>query len=242
MKLPELFKNKYVLYIVLFLAITNIVGYLHVENYNAIVLFIACGYLSTFFSKNMIINLLVPLVVTNLVFATKSGIEGMKNKNCEKCKKCKKCVNGLCEDDGCEKCECSEGMETKENKKKNEKNTQNKKDKKNGFANKKLSPSPATESEEDEVEGNGKHIDYSATLEQAYDNLQNIIGDGGMQNLTKDTKDLIKQQKSLMKTMESMAPILKNANNILGGLDMSQMNNAMGSLSSLMGKVGLSGK
>jgi hypothetical protein len=214
MILQDLLKNRIVLYLVLFLAIINITGFLYVENYQAIMLFVAISYLSTFFSKNMIINLLVPLLVTNLFFANKTISEGMKSAS-------------------------NNNKKNKSQEKTKEKMVNKKTETKKGFTNKKLTPAPATEDEEDEVKGNGKHIDYSATLEQAYDNLQNILGDGGMQNLTKDTKDLIQQQKSLMKTMESMAPILKNANNILGGLDMSKMNNAMGSLTSLMGKVGL---
>lgn len=217
MEFKDLLKNKYILYIVLFLAITNVVGYLFVENYNAILLFITIGYLSTFFSKNMIINLITPIIVTNIVFSGKRTIEGMKH--------------DVSKDKNKE-----DSKETLKNKKP-KKNTKH--NKKNGFANKTLSPAPASESQEDAA--TGKRIDYSATLEQAYDNLQNIIGDGGMENLTKDTKDLIKQQKSLMKTMQSMAPILKNANSILGNLDMSQMNNAMGSITSLMGKFGLNG-
>lgn len=221
MEFKDLLKNKYILYIVLFLAITNVVGYLFVENYNAILLFITIGYLSTFFSKNMIINLITPIIVTNIVFSSKRTIEGMKH------------------DVSKDKNEETNKENSKEplKNKKPKKNTKH--NKKNGFTNKTLSPAPASESQEDAA--TGKRIDYSATLEQAYDNLQNIIGDGGMENLTKDTKDLIKQQKSLMKTMQSMAPILKNANSILGNLDMSQMNNAMGSITSLMGKFGLNG-
>ena len=204
MDLSDLLKSKTVLYVVLFLAITNVVGYIYVQNFEAIVFFLAVAYLSTHFSKNMIVNLGVPMLVTNMIFTRRGVYEGMENKEDtekEGMKKAKK-----------------EGME------------------KQKFSNRKLSPSPASESEEDAA--TGKRIDYSSTLEQAYDNLQDILGDGGMENLTSETRDLIKQQKSLMKTMQSMAPILKNANSVLSNVDMSQMNSAMGSISSLLGGFG----
>ena len=212
MNFSDLLKSKAVLYIVLFLAITNIVGYIYVEDFESVAFFVAVAYLSTYFSKNMIINLAVPILVTNMIFSRRGLHEGMENKEDsekEGMKKAKK--------EGMKKAK-KEGM------------------KKQKFSNRKLSPSPATESEEDM--DHGKHIDYSSTLEQAYDNLQDIIGDGGMENLTNETRDLIKQQKSLMKTMQSMAPILKNANSVLSNVDMSQMNSAMGSISSLFSGFG----
>ena len=234
MNFADLLKNKAVLYVVLFLAITNIVGYIYVENFEAIVFFLAVAYLSSHFSKNMIVNLAVPMLVTGMVFSRNRVYEGMKTK-CEKCDNCDKCIDGNCEDEGCEKCGCKEGMK-KKSKKEGMKKKEKKQKQKQKFTNRKLAPAPASESEEDMA--TGKHIDYSATLEQAYDNLQDILGDGGMENLTSETRDLIKQQKSLMKTMQSMAPILKNANNVLANVDMSQMNNAMGSISSLLGNFG----
>ena len=212
MDLSDLLKSKTVLYVVLFLAITNVVGYIYVQNFEAIVFFLAVAYLSTHFSKNMIVNLGVPMLVTNMIFTRRGVYEGMENKEDtekEGMKKAKK--------EGMKKAK-KEGM------------------KKQKFSNRKLSPSPASESEEDAA--TGKRIDYSSTLEQAYDNLQGILGDGGMENLTSETRDLIKQQKSLMKTMQSMAPILKNANSVLSNVDMSQMNSAMGSISSLLGGFG----
>lgn len=240
MNFTDLLKNKAVLYVVLFLAITSIVGYIYVEDFEAIIFFLAVGYLSTFFSKNMIINLAVPMLATNLLFSRRGVFEGMEN-NCEKCEECEKCVDGECQDENCEKCGCQEGMKVKketkkEGMKKAKKEGKKEPMKKQKFSNRKLAPAAATEGEEDMV--TGKHIDYSATLEQAYDNLQNILGDGGMESLTSETRDLIKQQKSLMKTMQSMAPILKNANSVLSNVDMSQMNNAMGSITSLLGNFG----
>jgi hypothetical protein len=59
---------------------------------------------------------------------------------------------------------------------------------------------------------NGKNrIDYASTLEQAYDNIENIIGEDGVRGLTDQTKSLMNQQKQLMENMKDMGPLLKSA-------------------------------
>ena len=75
-------------------------------------------------------------------------------------------------------------------------------------------------------------IDYAATMEQAYDNLNKMLGEGGMKNLTKDTKGLMDQQKELMQQLKDFAPLMEQAGNMLdklGGMD---------NLKGLMGKMG----
>ena len=56
MKLKKLFQNKVLLYLVLILAIINVVGYFTVNDINAVIFFILVGFLTTFFNKNMIIG------------------------------------------------------------------------------------------------------------------------------------------------------------------------------------------
>ena len=54
-------------------------------------------------------------------------------------------------------------------------------------------------------------IDYASTLEQAYDNIETIIGEDGVRGLTDQTKSLMNQQKELMNNMKEMGPLLKSA-------------------------------
>ena len=74
--------NKYVLYIVAFLAATNILGYLSVQNFTSITFFILLAFLTQYFSKNMTVILLTAMIGTSLLFITHNfGItvkEGMK--------------------------------------------------------------------------------------------------------------------------------------------------------------------
>ena len=86
MKLPKevvaILSNKYVLYVVAFLAITNVIGYLAVQDFTSLLFFVLIGYLTSYFSKNMTVVLLSALVLTNLLMSTRrvSIKEGMASK------------------------------------------------------------------------------------------------------------------------------------------------------------------
>ena len=57
-------------------------------------------------------------------------------------------------------------------------------------------------------------------MEQAYDNLQTMLGDDGIKSITSETKKIVNQQKDLMKTLNSMAPVLNTAKETLSGMDL----------------------
>ena len=63
-------------------------------------------------------------------------------------------------------------------------------------------------------------LDHAATIETAYDDLQNILGSDGINKLTQDTQKLISQQKNLFTTMEQLAPAVKETMSMLEGMDM----------------------
>jgi hypothetical protein len=80
--------DKNVLYIMLVIAVVNVVGYLMMGNFEAVVFFAIVAYLSTFFTKNMVIVFLVSILATNFLMVSKvnyfsrmSGVEGMQNKD-----------------------------------------------------------------------------------------------------------------------------------------------------------------
>ena len=77
-----------------------------------------------------------------------------------------------------------------------------------------LSPANYDGKSDEDTKGdtkNGNRIDYASTLEQAYDNIENIIGEDGVRGLTDQTKSLMHQQKELMNNMKDMGPLLKSA-------------------------------
>ena len=192
--MENLLQNKYVLYLVLFIAITNILGYLAIEDFRSLMVFIAVAALASHFSKNMIVVLGSALIGTNILYASSRMREGMKN-------------NGGEEDEKKEE----EGTPKKKKKRSNEK---------------------VQEMVAEDFEVKTPRIDYAATMEQAYDNLNKMLGEGGMKNLTKDTKGLMDQQKELMQQLKDFAPLMEQAGNMLdklGGMD---------NLKGLMGKMG----
>ena len=204
--MEKLLQNKYVLYLVLFVAVTNVLGYLAIEDFNSLMVFIAICALASHFSKNMIIILGSAILGTNILYASSRMREGMKG-----------------------------GANPKENGKKKKEEEKKKKvteQMKSRFASSRPAKAAraATEEEEDEVDST--RIDYAATMEQAYDNLNKMLGDGGMKNLTKDTKGLMDQQKELMGQLKDFAPLMEQAGSMLdklGGMD---------NLKGLMGKMG----
>jgi hypothetical protein len=181
------------------------------NNVNAVILMALIGLVMSYFSKNMIIVLLTAFASVFLLemVGSRGVMEGMKTKEGAK-------NNGDDETDDGEK-DADEKKDTGSKKdagvKKEGAKTQKKSDKQ-GMA--KLSPASYDGKDEDEGDaanskGSSNRIDYASTLEQAYDNIENIIGEEGVRGLTDQTKSLMNQQKQLMENMKDMGPLLKSA-------------------------------
>lgn len=67
--------NKYVLYIVAFFALTNILGYVMMNKNICVLLFILIAYAMTYFTKNMVFVLLVPMFVVGFFSICKETTE-----------------------------------------------------------------------------------------------------------------------------------------------------------------------
>jgi hypothetical protein len=71
------------------------------------------------------------------------------------------------------------------------------------------------------------NIDYASTVEDAYDELNKIIGSDGIKRLTQDTQGLMKQQLQLTEAMsemqpmiDQMGPLMDRVQTMMGGLNM----------------------
>ena len=98
--------------------------------------------------------------------------------------------------------------------------TKNEKKKKESFN----VPSSQPASLDNSDEAGGDRIDYAATLEMAYDNLDKMLGKKGMAGLTQETSKLAKQQKGLMESLKGMAPIMNNAKATLESMNLPEIN------------------
>ena len=66
-------------------------------------------------------------------------------------------------------------------------------------------------------------MDVAAKMEDAYNNLDKMMGDGGMKSMAAETKKLVAQQKDLMTTLHSMTPALNSAKETLKNLNLPNM-------------------
>ena len=257
----KLLTNKYFLYFIVFLAASNVLGYLVTNKVNAVIFFALVAFLASNFSKNMTVILLVAIVATNLLMANKSMREGLENANtdADADKKTLQVKQNTLPDDsdkldsvdpelshGLKTLESSDNTEDAkqklENKKANTNNTMNqaidpnnrdlnnikdtskveglKSRGKSGFHNPKGASSLRDAAP---VNGDNSRIDYATTLEDAYDNLDKILGSDGINKLTNDTQRLMQQQQKLFDTMSNMMPMINSAKDMMGSIDMSQL-------------------
>lgn len=223
-KAPAMLKNKYVLYILLVVALVNVLGYLAMEDYKSLGLFISVGLLSTYFSKNMTVTLLVAILVTAVVAVSDKVKEGLENKKEEEKEK-----EGMKEGNN-HTFSCAQGTSCPQGTTCTQQSQCQQ-----GFKNNVPSSTPANVSDEDESPGD--RIDYAATMEQAYDNLQQMLGEDGIKGITGETKKLVQQQKDLMGTLNQMAPVLNTAKETLESMNMPDMAGMADMLKQLNGKA-----
>lgn len=224
------FQNKFVLYGSLLLVLLSILRHLANKNINAVVLMALIGLLMSYFSKNMIIVLLTAFATVFLLemVGSQGVMEGMATKKTKEGETTTK--TGDTEDDAPAEEDADDETIKEDKPKKKDVTKEDKPKKKEGNAtlNAKKEPekkkkqgmaslSPASydgkEHDGDGADGTkeANRIDYASTLEQAYDNIENIIGEEGVRGLTDQTKSLMNQQKELMNSMKEMGPLLKSA-------------------------------
>ena len=84
----SILKKNYAFYAIFIIAVANLLGYLAMEDYESLILFVAIYALSTYFSKNVILNLSVAILGTALLrrplrrewpWYEREGFEGKAN-------------------------------------------------------------------------------------------------------------------------------------------------------------------
>ena len=194
--------NQYILYILCFLAITNILGFLYVKDYDSIVLLFALVIVTSYFTENHIIQLSVGLIGTNFIFVNGKVSEGFLN---QKKKQIERFKNRTREDSDSD----SDSSEDNDSEK-----FKNRKKHKSGFRGRKNKKSGFKRNRKKEKFSNNNTLDQSSTLNEAYNNFSQVLGIGGINNLTKETQQLVSQQKDLIKQMASLGPMIANVSNL----------------------------
>lgn len=216
----KILTNKYFLYFMVFIAATNVLGYLVTNKINAVIFFALVSLLTYQFSKNMSVILLVAIISTNFLMANKRMREGLETASGS--------LNNI-EDKDKEIAEAIPAVKKAKNnaevaeKKNSETNSPGKVvDTNNTDLNNKPEeegPTPAGQALANKKtktnENFGPRLDYAATIEQSYQNLDQILGSDSINKLSSDTQKLMKQQQHLFDTMQNMVPVLQGAQNLL---------------------------
>ena len=233
--------NKYFLYVMLFLGISTVLGFLSVKNFNAVVLFVVVAFAMRYFTKNMGLIMLVAVVLSNII-SVKSTIEGMTaEKNDKKKKKIRKMPKKgtNVEVEGLRKEVEKEDKKAKAKMSGSDKiaklaTGEDDKDKKESMA-----PIDYEMSETVEVESDDDDdmIDMQSTQQAAYNNLNKLIGDKGFAEMTRDTEKLMNQQENLAKAMESIGPLVQNAEKMMQGLNLDRFTGMLDKLNGMMGST-----
>ena len=218
-ELEKIVTNKVVLYIVLVLAITNVLGFMAVQHYTAVAIFVLAGLAASCFTPNMTIILVVAMIAAS-VLTFRVVTEGMTNKEEDSMEKASE-----------DKMAVFLAPDTRLN------DLRNTLDEEEALTAKKTRDEEAETVEEftvydqDEAEEEAGSeeddadvsINRKTTQQLAYSNLNKILGDSGFSKMTKDTEKLISQQNNLAQSMNALAPILQNAESLLKNLNIDKM-------------------
>lgn len=245
--LSKLLENKYVLYIVFFLAVTNVFGYLITQNIKAVGLFILIGYLVYIFNKNMIIVLGIPLIFTALYVSTGAYKEGLEGKPDNKYDERRVVINNRTQQSPTN--EITPPLTTEDEREtvggstnfdRVGEETQKPRRVADGAITREGTIKGTALVEEDArttlsarkselsdgmTNYRKKHprLDYASTVEDAYGDLNQILGGDGIKRLTEDTQKLMNQQLQLADAMQSLTPLLTQAKSLVGSFDLKNL-------------------
>lgn len=255
--LKGMLTNQAVLYTTLFIAVFSLIGYLIVGNLDAVLFFILTGFITSFFSKNMIIVLLVAILATNFIWSgvfkiRREGLENMSESDKNKDKKKQNGNGKLVEADESSlntgakpsatlpKTDMSmnKNMPIQDKNKLPMKmdhelfngNEDDLKAKNKMTAGSAYKGGPKTVPSSVDENNSSPKIDHAATVEMAYDNMQKALGDDGIKKLTDDTMRLLDKQQKLQESLTNLTPLFQQATSVLSNFDMSKINNILGSL------------
>lgn len=246
-------RNRNTLYVVLFFAVMNLFSYLMLKQLDAVAFFIIIGFLATYFSKNMIIVLLTSMVSTFLLVQIRllgnNGMEGMETMDASG----NKIADPTTEAEPAAADTAAEPAagETKKAAPKKAANTEETvksavstlvsagsgaaaAEKPKETFTQQLNPARYNASDDDDTPRHKPKVDYSATLESAYDNLDKLLSSDAIRNMSEDTSRLAEKQQKLMGNIQKLTPIMDKASSVLNGLDLGGISGLMNGIQERM--------
>jgi hypothetical protein len=245
-QMKNLSQSKIVLYILLILAVTNLFGYLMSENFTAVFMFLVIGYLTTYFTDNMIIVFAVSIFATNFAVAMNynRNREGLANgDNGEKKEKDEKTESVDKEDDSNVKTLTDRKGSYKNleynplsGKKEKSKNSTTVEAMNDALKDNKTPENPVIidkKKEKGEVDGvcsgpSCKQNSKTSQIENAHAMVDNLLN---------NPDELKKQQEAISKTIETLEPMIDKVENMMNKIGGSKIASLIGGLGPIFGNV-----
>jgi len=207
----KLVNNKITLYVVAIIALITLLGNIINSEFSAVLLFFLVGGIAYCFTKNMTIVLGSSIVVTTVATMSRSFFfyqEGLVEDMCRNIIVPEAQAEPITTQGTSKKSKIPEIPQT------------------TGTLQTPESLTPLTPSLVNNIPNKDqmqKQLGKASEMEQAYDNLEKIMGKDNIQSISTDTKDLIKQQNELIKQLKTMTPALNDAMSSIGNLDLSKL-------------------
>ena len=206
-QLNKLFTNKYYLYVVLGLSLLKIIMYAYTSRFGALAFFFLVGMFMTNFSKNMAVVLTMTLLFSSVFLMGSKVHEGMT----------------------------SDGASEEEKKEEKKEEANEKKEEEKEIKKEEAVPAKTGSTDGSEPVPNMAKTDKSTSLGSA--SVDDVLNPEAIKNLTKETMELMGEQKNLFASMNEMGPLLAQAQEMLAGFDMAELNK-LASMSQQVGGEG----
>ena len=193
------------------LAAINLLIFFVFNKTAAILVFALIGLLTSLFSKNISIILLVAMIGTNLLMTNSRVREGLTNGTGDDIvagdDKDESSIVGVGNVDGGAPKPIIDKIKDKFGKQKKDDFESDQSDD--------TLPTPVMS----DSSAQSSSVDKNATTEDAYENLESMLGSGGLKNLNTETTSIMKSQEKMMETMKTMQPLIKQANSLLNAVN-----------------------
>ncbi len=246
-QMKNLSQSKIVLYILLILAVTNLFGYLMSENFTAVFMFLVIGYLTTYFTDNMIIVFAVSIFATNFAVAmnynrnregmTPNGNNDEKKENHEKTeiveKEDESNVKTITDRKGSYK---NLEYNALTGKKEKPKNSTTDEAMKHALKDNKTPQNPVIidkKKEKGDVDG----VCSGPSCKQNSKNTQIENAHAMVDNLLNNPDELIKQQQAIEQTIATLEPMIDKVEGMMNKIGGSKIASLIGGLGPLLGQT-----
>lgn len=201
----NLFTNKYVLYVIAFLSIVNILGYFINRSYGAITFFALVAFLTFCFTKNMIIVLGIALFSTNLLGGL-ADIFMSQNNNSNDNTSLKNSKN----QEGFINNNVSDGKQSLD--------IEGSITKTGGLPNFNMDLFSSVNNKDETNKDISVKFDKTQDIDKQKDFLQTQMTADNIKEIETKTNDLLKQQNSMMKQIADFGPLLNSSLQAIGNV------------------------